>query len=61
MRVRRTLLAAALAAAATAALAAGGASASCDPSYRPLCADDCTTRPPDLRDPLEYLTRVCPD
>lgn len=49
-----------------AAVVAGGlafapqASAYCDPDYRPLCTNDCQLRPPDPKDPLEYLTRVCP-
>ena len=53
----RTLLVTALVAVPFLALAAP-ASAGCEVSHRPFC--DCGG-PPDLRDPLEYFTRVCPD
>ena len=61
MRVRRTLLAAARLAAVAGAAGATTAAAYCDRKYEPLCANDCTMRPPDPKDPLEYFTRVCPD
>lgn len=58
--MRKLLVAAALAAAPIAALTATPASAYCDPKYEPLCLNDCQLRPPNVRDPLEYIRRVCP-
>ena len=58
--MRKLLLVALLAAAPVAALTATPASAYCDPKYDPLCLNDCQVRPPDVKDPLEYLTRACP-
>lgn len=55
----RRLLLAALVAAPLAGLGSP-ASAYCDPKYAPLCLNDCQTRLPDVKDPLEYLRRVCP-
>ena len=57
--MRKLLLVAALVAAPVAGLATAPASAYCDPKYYPLCLNDCQLQPPDPRDPLEYLTRVC--
>lgn len=59
--MRTTIVAALLVAAPPAALTATPASAYCDPKYRPLCTNDCQTRPPDPKDPLEVLTRLCPE
>ncbi|HVF04495.1 MAG TPA: hypothetical protein VNA20_06635 [Frankiaceae bacterium] len=59
--MRTFLVTAALAAAPLAALVATPALAECEPRYRPLCTNECQTRPPDVKDPLEYFGRVCPD
>ena len=58
--MRKLLLVALLAAAPVAALTATSASAYCDPKYYPACLNDCYVQPPDVKDPLEYLRRVCP-
>ena len=57
----RKLLLAALVAAPLAGLVPAPASAYCDPKYRPLCTNDCWMRPPDVKNPTEFLTRICPD
>lgn len=57
----RPLLAAVLVAAPLSGLFTAPAVAYCDPKYAPLCTNDCKMRPPNVKDPMEYLRRMCPE